>query len=137
FFQSPIPKPAVEINNAQSNYTNGELNPDRYQQPPVIDCPNPIIIKEVSLDDKKSKIEKKNSNNDDGEKIPIPLPPPPSCIATEQQEIKIDKPISNGTTVGVKREVFAKDKKISMDSTAHEKLIHLLDEAEKRVEQMR
>jgi len=152
--KSPVPKAAVEINNAQSNYTNGELNPDRYQQPPAPDCPNPIIIKEVSLDSAKPTVEKRNSNSSNGsnkeEPIPLPAPatvltqakPPSPVLEKKEKTVKFEddvqkseKPVSNG--VATKRQTFGETKKTSVDAGASEQLIHILDEAEKKVEQLR
>lgn len=129
------------------------MNPDRYQQPPAPDCPNPIIIKEVSLDPPKSKAEKRGSNSSTDSKKDDPIPlPPPSVNATVQEQPssssqaysneadkKDTKLISNGTNVGAKRQAFSGNrlKSMSIDNGASEQLIHLLDDAERGVEQLR
>lgn len=127
------------------------MNPDYYQQTPAPDCPNPIIIKEVSLESTKPKVEKRNSNSstDSKKDESIPLPPPvsvkqntaaPPPSKNEATDNKKDSNlVSNGTNVGVKRQTFSdnKLKSMSVDVGAGDKFIHLLDDAEKGVEQLR
>uniref|UniRef100_A0AC34FWA1 BAG domain-containing protein n=1 Tax=Panagrolaimus sp. ES5 TaxID=591445 RepID=A0AC34FWA1_9BILA len=142
--KSPIPKGAVEINNAASSYTNGELNPDRKQQQSAPDSPNmssniepEIQVKKIRSDQSEQKqpqqaqtqFERTNSNGNAAseeqkqeKKEAIPLPPPLTGFAAAAEA----------------RRLAYEKRSTSVDNGGpNNKFIHLLDEAERRVELLR
>jgi BCL2-associated athanogene 2 len=137
--KSPVPKAAVEINNATSSYTNGELNPDRKQQQPASDSPNANVSTSNSVE---PEIQVKN--------VKIEQATPPQKQQQQQAEKAVSEdqkpsekmdtsngaPTATGGAAEARRTLF-NDKKTSIDTGCSEKLIHLLDETERRVALLR
>uniref|UniRef100_A0A7E4V2R0 BAG domain-containing protein n=1 Tax=Panagrellus redivivus TaxID=6233 RepID=A0A7E4V2R0_PANRE len=146
--KSPVPKGAVEINNATSSYTNGALNPDRQQ---------------VHRQDSGNSTEQPRSRSESVRSRPSQPPSPPASSSPKNVTVKVETvpaerpktpeidttveepaavkvievPITaSGPSVAARRSAFL-DKKASLDAGCSEQLITLLDEAERRVEQLR
>ena len=125
----------MEINNAASSYTNGELNPDRKQQQAAPDSPNNVEAK-VQVENvrsqqstpppKQQKVEKAGDETAERKSQGSPEP-------QQQEPSNSDAAAAAGEA---RRAAFG-NKMISIDGGCSEKLIHLLDETERRVEQLR
>jgi BCL2-associated athanogene 2 len=141
--KSPIPKGAVEINNAASSYTNGELNPDRKQQQSAPDSPNMSNSNNIEPEIQVKKIRSEQSSPPQKQQQNVERQSSNGNATSEEQQekkseaIPLPPPLNGFAAAAEARRTAFNEKKTSIDGGSNNKFIHLLDEAERRIELLR